>query len=371
VQDITERKQVEEALRESVEHFRSMVEQAPLGVAIVDSLTAQFYLVNPTLARITGRTVEELQLIDWVAITHPDDIQRDLDQMAAMNAGEIPGFQMEKRYRRSDGTYFWVNITVAPMYVTDETRPRHLLMVEDIDVRKQAEEERERIREQQRMLVHMVSHDLRAPLTIVGGHADLLAEYLGEQQGDHMTITCLQAIIRGVKRMNVMVDDLTDAARLEGGQLHLECEAIDLGSYLPGFFERSTAALNTERIALDLGDDLCPVWAEAARLDRILMNLCTNALKYSTPETTVMLAARRQDREIVISVTDHGRGIAPDELPHLFERFYRAAGARKAEGIGLGLYITRLMVEAHGGRIWAESDVGQGSTFAFTLPIVQ
>jgi len=148
VRDITEQKQAEEALRESEERFRSMVEQAPLGVAVVDSLNAHFDVVNPALARMIGRTVEELQRTDWVAITHPDDIQGDMDRMAAMNAGKIPGFQMEKRYRRPDGSYFWVNITVAPMYVTDKTHPRHLLMVENIDARKQAEAELTRTRGQ-------------------------------------------------------------------------------------------------------------------------------------------------------------------------------------------------------------------------------
>jgi len=140
VRDITNQKLAEEALRQSEERFRSMFEQAPLGVAIVDSLNGRFYVLNPAFARITGWPVEDLERIDWVKITHPDDIQADLDQMAAMNAGKTDGFQMEKRYRRPDGSCFWVNITVAPMYVTDATHPRHLLMVEDVDARKQAEE---------------------------------------------------------------------------------------------------------------------------------------------------------------------------------------------------------------------------------------
>ncbi len=107
----------------------------------------------------------------------------------------------------------------------------------------------------------------------------------------------------------------------------------------------------------------------ADRLERILTNLLSNALKYSDPGTPVWMQAQPLDGEVRIAVKDQGRGIAPEHVPHLFEKFYRADSSRKAEGIGLGLYITRLMVEAHGGRIWVESEVGKGSTFSFTLPI--
>ena len=138
--DITERKKKDEALRISEERFKRMVNGAPLGIAIVDSLNARFYLVNPAMARITGRSMDELNRIDWVSITHPDDIQPDKDNMAAMNAGKIPGFQMEKRYLLADGQYSWVKITVAPMYVVDKSKPRHLLMVADINNSKRAEQ---------------------------------------------------------------------------------------------------------------------------------------------------------------------------------------------------------------------------------------
>jgi len=94
-------------------------------------------------------------------------------------------------------------------------------------------------------------------------------------------------------------------------------------------------------------------------------------LKYSDPGTPVLVGARRQDNEVIISVTDQGRGIPPEVIPHLFGRFYRAPGERKAEGIGLGLYITRLLVEAHGGRVWVKSEEGKGSTFFFSLPAGQ
>ena len=129
--------------------------------------------------------------------------------------------------------------------------------------------------------------------------------------------------------------------------------------------------LETTRVQVEIPPDLPPVSTDAARLERIFTNLLSNSLKYSEPATPVLMRARRQDDIVEFSVTDQGQGIYSDDLPHLFERFYRAKSDRKAEGIGLGLYISRVLVEAHGGHIWVESEVGKGSTFTFSLPIVK
>jgi PAS domain S-box-containing protein len=137
--DITERKQTEEALRQSEERFRTMFTQAPIGMALIDSLTGQIYESNAKFAQIAGRTTEEMRSLDWMSITHPDDVQADLNNMAKLNAGEIAGFQMEKRYVRPDGTVAWINLTVAPIKVKEHAGPRHLAMIEDITERKAIE----------------------------------------------------------------------------------------------------------------------------------------------------------------------------------------------------------------------------------------
>jgi diguanylate cyclase (GGDEF)-like protein/PAS domain S-box-containing protein len=128
-------------LRESTERFMAIFEQAPLGIALIDSLTGHIYEVNPKFAEIAGRTRSEIVEIDWMSITHPDDVQEDLDNMALLNAGKIPGFDMRKRYIRPDGSFVWISMTIAPIKEEDQTRPRHLCMIEDITDRKRMEEE--------------------------------------------------------------------------------------------------------------------------------------------------------------------------------------------------------------------------------------
>ena len=135
--DVTERKQAEEALQESETRFRTMFQESPFGIALIDSQSGRIYEVNKRFAEIAGRSQDELQTIDWMSITHPDDVQRDQEQMARMNAGKIPGFQMQKRYLRPDGSIVWVKMTIAPLKELKVPYPRHLCMIEDIGKGKQ------------------------------------------------------------------------------------------------------------------------------------------------------------------------------------------------------------------------------------------
>ncbi|MCL5958005.1 MAG: cell wall metabolism sensor histidine kinase WalK [Chloroflexi bacterium] len=127
--------------------------------------------------------------------------------------------------------------------------------------------------------------------------------------------------------------------------------------------------MDVGRIKVEIPTNLSPVEADPDGLERILLNLVSNALKYSVAETEVVLRSEKIDGEVVMSVADHGQGIASQDLPHIFERFYQPRTGRKPGGLGLGPYITKKLVEAHDGRIWVESELGKGSTFYFTLPL--
>ncbi len=225
--------------------------------------------------------------------------------------------------------------------------------------------------EQREDLLSAVSHDLRNPLTVIQGQAQRLKRGLEQGLPPDRLRAGAEAIDTAARSMNAMIQDLVDQARLEAGQLRMDLMPVDLGATLPRLIADHAEALQAGRIQLQLPPDLPPVCADPGRMERILLNLLSNAIKYSAPGTPITVSARQEGRFVITSVTDRGPGIPPEQMPRLFQRFYRTeAGGERREGVGLGLYISRKLVQAQGGEIWAESEVGVGSTFSFSLPLV-
>ncbi|WP_242345705.1 sensor histidine kinase [Anaeromyxobacter terrae] len=224
-----------------------------------------------------------------------------------------------------------------------------------------------RLEQSREDLLRTVSHDLRTPLSVVLGSANALARQLEAgslvREGEQVA-----RITRSARRMASLISDLVDSARYDAGRLELRRVPTHLGRLVEAAL-RSLPAGPSGRVRVVASEDVPPVQVDPARLERVIVNLLTNALKYSPPDAPVEVRVSRADGEAVVSVSDRGVGVPPEELPRLFERYYRARSAGRTEGIGLGLYIARQLVLAHGGRIWAESRVGAGSTFAFALPI--
>jgi signal transduction histidine kinase len=225
--------------------------------------------------------------------------------------------------------------------------------------------------EENESYVHMIAHDLRNPLTVISGHAEMLQGAVDEADLGEIPRFNIESILNAGQQMAKMMEDLVDLARLRGGQLKLDREPIDLDVFLRSLLDRSRVALEVGRIAVEMPADLPPVWGDPHALERIFVNLLSNALKYSPPGMPVEIRAQRQNGSVVCAVTDHGPGIAPAELPHIFDRFYRARiASHKPGGLGLGLSITKSLLEAHGGGIRVETAPGEGSTFFFSLPAV-
>lgn len=374
--DITKRRRAEEALRESEARFRAIFERAGIGIVLVDT-DGRAVECNPALQRMLGYDEEGLRGRLLSDITHPDDATADMDLYRELVAGKRDHYQMEKRYIRRDGAVILGRLIVSLIRGAKGEARFAISMVEDITDRKRAEQFREEY-------IHTISHDLRVPLTVIQWHAQVLGRALERSELEGQVRRSAEMIITGAARMNTMIQDLVDSARLEAGQLRLEKRPVDLRAFVSAFVSglvRQASAvvdlgqakveismMDAERIKVDIPVGLPAVNADPNRLERILMNLLTNALKYSPPQTEVLVKGTRTDEGVVLSVSDEGVGVAPEDRPHIFDRFYRAKAGRKAEGLGLGLHITKLLVEAHGGHIWVESEPGKGSTFCFTLP---
>jgi signal transduction histidine kinase len=269
--------------------------------------------------------------------------------------------------RRPDGKAVWMSNSAAPICTPDGQRVGAVGTATDVTALYAMQQERE-------MFLHTISHDLRSPLTVIQGYAQLLRDtLLREECGASAGLMC-DEVLKGAQRMNRMIEALVDMARLDGGQMLPKVCPLPLGPCVQQLLSRFRGArlkgeLAPERLTIEIPADLPPVLVDPDLLERILLNLLTNAMKYSPPESPVTLAASRTGGEVLISVTDRGAGIAAADQPRLFERFYRPQGFRRADSVGLGLYITRMLVEAQGGRIRVESEPGKGSTFSFSLPV--
>jgi PAS domain-containing protein len=221
--------------------------------------------------------------------------------------------------------------------------------------------ELQQLQEAREDLLRAVSHDLRNPLQVALLNAERLARTAPEGTPARRFA---ESVLLAARQMTAILRDLVDSVRLDAGGLELFREPLALRAVAEALVTASAGVLDVQRVRISVPPDLPPVSADPARLERVLANLVGNALKYT--RGTVEVGAWAAGAEVHVSVRDEGPGISPEELPHLFDRYWR--GRRGGEGLGLGLYIVRKLVEAHGGRIRAESAPAAGSTFTFSLP---
>jgi signal transduction histidine kinase len=220
--------------------------------------------------------------------------------------------------------------------------------------------------------VSMVSHELRTPLTSIQGYAELMLEEerIGEANRESLTI-----VKKNSERLLGLINDLLDLSRIEAGKINLHRTSLDLARLIPEVAGslRPLIEAKRQRLRLELGEALPAVWADADRVTQILTNLISNAHKYTLVEGSITLAARRDDGFVRVDVSDTGIGLSPEDQAQLFTRYFRAhdRSPQAAGGTGLGLVITRLLVELHGGRITVSSAPGRGSTFTFSLPALE
>lgn len=222
------------------------------------------------------------------------------------------------------------------------------------------------LQERREDVARMISHDLRTPLGVILAQAKLLGR---RNEGAAAVRARGETIAASAQRMAAMLNDLVDSTLLEAGKLRLELAPVDIPDMLRELRARLAAPFHGERIQVEAAPGLPKVTADPNRIERVLVNLLTNALKYSAPGSAVVARARAEDPFLVVEVEDSGQGIAPEDLPRLFERYFRALGSSRLEGVGLGLYTARMLVEAHGGSIEAVSVQGKGSVFRVKLPL--
>jgi signal transduction histidine kinase len=234
----------------------------------------------------------------------------------------------------------------------------------------EADRARREMEEARRHLFAAISHDLRTPLSSIRAMVEALND--GVVTDPETTQRYVRTVLSEVQRLSGLIDDLFELSRLDAGVLALHLEPGSLHDLVSDTLEalQVQAAEKGLRLRGEVDDSLPPVLMDTARVQRVLFNLVQNAIRHTPTDGTILLAAQEEPGVVRVDVVDSGEGVAPDDLPHIFERFYRGekSRVRGQGGTGLGLAIAQGLVEAHGGRIWAQSLPGQGARFSFVLP---
>jgi PAS domain S-box-containing protein len=368
--DITERKQSERerreleqqaqqeqaARRESEARFQAVWEATSEALALSDP-EGIVLAVNPAYCALYGRAPEEVVGHDFAVIFPEEERAGAMQQYRAVFADPDPPLSYETRVQRQDGTERVVEAR-ADFLERDGTRVAMISAIRDVT-------ERKRLDQAHHDFVAMTSHDLASPLTVLRARAQLLKR---RQRYDEESIT---AILEQKARMDRLIGDLRELARVEGGGLSIQREDVDLVGLAEEAVDRARTLTTGHAVRLTAPDLPIVVAGDRDRLGQILDNLLGNAVKYSTDGGEVLVTVEAARGQAHLRVTDQGPGIPTDAMPRLFERFYRGQPAAGGSGLGLGLYISRMLIEAHGGRIWAESAPGAGSTFTVALPLAE
>jgi signal transduction histidine kinase len=221
---------------------------------------------------------------------------------------------------------------------------------------------------QQSDLISDLVHELRTPLTSIIGYTKLMLDHELEPATERRF---LETIHREATRLSGLINDFLDLVRLESGRVKITKKPVQIRQLLEECIAIMRPQAEPRKIKIKLSIPPGPSYipADEDRLRRVILNLLSNAIKFNRDEGLVEVKVELEGKEVRISVSDTGIGILPEELPYIFEKFYRGRAEEEVSGSGLGLSIAKQIVEAHGGRIWVESTPGQGSTFTFTLPL--
>jgi PAS domain S-box-containing protein len=318
--------------------------------------------VNPAAAQLLGWPAEQLLGLDACLTLCTERHDECLVSMV-MALGEAVT-QTARSYRRRDGTAFPVEVTASPRAGSAGVDGA-VVVFRDIT-------EREVLDEMKRQFVSAVSHELRTPLTAIRGSLEVLAD--GDtgvlpSQAQHV----VEVAARGTERLTRLVNDIIDIERLEAGSFAIRPRPEDVAPLVVDAADSLHTLADEHRVRLEIGPASGSSLCDADRVVQALVNLIGNALKFTPPGGVVRVSATPGLHEILVVVRDEGRGIPADELESIFERFHQVqrADGRKLGGTGLGLPITKAIVERHGGRIWVESELSVGSAFCFTLPLLR
>lgn len=336
-------------------------------------LDGRFQRVNPAFQEVLGFSEEELLSMSVFDLVHPDDFEQSASGYKKLSSGEPIRF-MENRLRCKDATYKWVAWSYFPLPedgvafgVGRDTTDAHRLH-EVLRVRAAELEDANRVKDE---FLATMSHELRTPLTSILGWARLLNS---DQMSDKDKQHAIHVIQRNAEAQSKLIEDLLDVSRIITGKLRIEFQPASFAAITESAVNSVRPAIDAKQLQLETAIDPAagPIMGDPARLQQVVTNLLSNAIKFTPAGGRITVRLERPDSLVRLEVTDTGVGIAPENLPHIFERFRQvdSSNVRAHGGLGLGLAIVDYLVRQQGGMVSAESEgLGKGATFRVVFPL--
>ncbi|GAB1544671.1 hypothetical protein NUACC21_73470 [Scytonema sp. NUACC21] len=360
--DISDFKQAEAALRESEERFRHAFHNAPIGMALL-GLDNRWLQINPMLGEMLGYSESEFLSLKVSQLVHPEDVNQLQHCINQVLSHENRNAQVELRYLCNGGRVAW-GLTSLSLVRDFHNQPLYYVaQIQDIT-------QQQAIERMKNEFISVVSHELRTPLTAIQGFLGLLNTGIYDNKPEKAK-RMLQQALTNSDRLVRLVNDILDFERLSAGRVQLVREVCHAEDLMQRAVEGVQPIALDAAITLSIIPTTARVWADPDLIVQTLTNLLSNAIKFSSPNTVITLSAQAQVDSVLFQVKDQGRGIPADKLETIFERFQQVdvSDARAKGGTGLGLAICQSIIQQHDSSIWAESTLGEGSTFYFTLPI--
>jgi PAS domain S-box-containing protein len=346
----------------------AIFQQSAEGILTVDT-ALRIIDFNPAMERLTGwRENEVLGRFYYEVLRPKDRLGNELGLQDSLILQAFAGQMVLNRemiISARDGQRFDASVAASCVRSSKGEPTSGILTVRDITRERQQEEQRS-------TFISVISHELQTPIAIIKGYASTLART--DVTFDKESLRSrLQAVEEEADRLNKLVGNLLYASRIQAGGLQMELATLDLSNLVQQVTHRLQVKSPGVTVKVNLPPNLPTVMADRDRIEEVLENLLDNAVKYSPDKPVVAVVCRATGDEVIVSVSDAGMGISLREQEQIFDRFYRVGNAMTSslQGAGLGLYICRAIVEAHGGRIWVESALHQGSTFLFSLPRIE
>ncbi len=351
--------------------FSSFITEAPFfyqyaksnpNPILITNSSSEIQYVNTAWEHLTGYTSGEV-LGKNPRFMSSGKTPPELYKVVLKNLREGRSFESEDFIdRKKDGSEFSIRSTFFPVQ-TRKTITYFVQVLQDISERREIEKQKD-------SFISSASHELRTPLSVIMISLDLLTYELGS--APNTTLNILKTLQEETGRLATLLNDLLDVSTMQSGKLHMQKEEHDLGPLLHRIVGELRTTFKSHSLTFEeTGDVRSKVYYNEARIAQVLTNLISNAVKYSPQADKVFIHLDAQTDEVVVRIQDFGIGVGEDERLEIFNVFYRAKNRGHIEGTGLGLFITAQIIAAHQGRLWMTSELGKGSIFYFSLPLLK